>query len=379
MTSGGPEGESRTTHGLQSSTRDPEELRQALETWFRSDDPTARVTSLEVPEHTGMSSLSVMLDLAGDSLPRPERLVARLAPDTEAVPVFPSYDLEAQYLVLEHLGRSSAVPVPRLRKLELDPRHAGAPFFVMDRVEGLIPPDVMPYVFGSWLSEASRPDQRRLQDGALQALAAVHSVPLTAGLASRLAFEQPGATALHRHVASQRAYYEWCASDGVRASVLEDCFGWLEDNWPAPEAEATLSWGDARIGNMVFRDFQPVALLDWEMAGLAPPQVDLGWMVYLHRWFDDLAVTFGIEPMSHFMRLDDAVATYEAASGETVGDMVWYLFYAALRQGIVMFRIARRPIAFGQAAMPDDPNDLVMHRATLEAMLSGEYWASFGL
>jgi aminoglycoside phosphotransferase (APT) family kinase protein len=141
--------------------------------------------------------------------------------------------------------------------------------------------------------------------------------------------------------------------------------------------DVRLSWGDARIGNMVFRDFSPVALLDWEMAGLGPREIDLGWMIYLHRWFDDIATLMAIEPMRHFMRVPDAVSAYEAWSGVTVRDIRWYLFYAALRHGSIMFRVARRPIAFGQAVMPEDPNDLILHRSTLEAMLSGEYWAGF--
>jgi aminoglycoside phosphotransferase (APT) family kinase protein len=110
---------------------------------------------------------------------------------------------------------------------------------------------------------------------------------------------------------------------------------------------------------------------------VAPREVDVGWMIYLHRWFDDIAASFEIEPMSHFMRVPDAVATYEEASGVAVRHLRWFLFYAALRHGIVMFRVSRRPIALGQGVMPDDPNDLIMHRGTLEQMMAGEYWEGF--
>jgi aminoglycoside phosphotransferase (APT) family kinase protein len=264
-----------------------------------------------------------------------------------------------------------------VHRLELDTRPLGVPFFVMDRIDGDIPPDVMPYPFGSWLSEADRADQRRLQDGSIEALAGVHAVALPADLAARLAFRQPGSTPLERHVAEQRAYYEWCAADGMRSSVIEAGFSWLEEHWPTGVDDDALSWGDARIGNMIFRDFAPVGLLDWEMVGVAPREVDVGWMIYLHRWFDDIAASFEIEPMSHFMRVPDAVATYEEASGVAVRHLRWFLFYAALRHGIVMFRVSRRPIALGQGVMPDDPNDLIMHRGTLEQMMAGEYWEGF--
>ena len=44
---------------------------------------------------------------------------------------------------------------------------------------------------------------------------------------------------------------------------------------------------------MMFRDNEVVAVLDWEMAAVAPPEVDLGWMCYLHLFFQDLAVQLG--------------------------------------------------------------------------------------
>jgi aminoglycoside phosphotransferase (APT) family kinase protein len=364
--------------GLNTSTRDPAELRASMEAWLSTTNLGSRVTSLDIPEHTGMSSLSVMLEVDGDELAAPERLVARLAPDASSVPVFPTYDLEKQFLVLDHLAHHSDVSVPRVRQLELDPGPLGVPFFVMDRIDGQIPPDILPYPFGSWLSEASRADQRRLQDAALAALAGVHRVELSRELTTRLAFDREGGTALRRHVAEVRAYYEWCAADGVRSSVIEEGFLWLEEHWPAPGAdESVLSWGDARIGNMIFVDFKPVALLDWEMVGLAPREVDLAWMIYLHRWFDDIAALIDIEPMRHFMRVPDVVATYEAESGVAPRHLRFFLFYAALRHGAIMFRVSRRQIAYGQAVMPADPNDLILHRSTLEEMMAGAYWEGF--
>ena len=51
--------------------------------------------------------------------------------------------------------------------------HDGAPFFVMDRVAGRVPPDIMPYTFGSWLSQASRAEQARLQAASVGILAAL--------------------------------------------------------------------------------------------------------------------------------------------------------------------------------------------------------------
>ena len=130
---------------------------------------------------------------------------------------------------------------------------------------------------------------------------------------------------------------------------------------------------------MLYRDFTPVAVLDWEMAGLAPREMDLAWMVFLHRFFEDLAAQLELPGMPDFLRLADVATTYERASGHTPRHLEFFVMYAALRHGIVMSRVQQRSIHFGEAEMPDDPDDLVMHRATLEAMLDGTYWSKLDL
>ena len=74
------------------------------------------------------------------------------------------------------------------------------------------------------------------------------------------------------------------------------------------------------------------------------------------------------------MRVADVAASYEAASGHTPRNLDFYLVYAAIRHGIVMSRVQQRSIHFGEAEMPDDPDDLIMHRTVLESMLDGSYW-----
>ncbi|RZK94403.1 MAG: phosphotransferase family protein, partial [Rhodococcus sp. (in: high G+C Gram-positive bacteria)] len=140
---------------------------------------------------------------------------------------------------------------------------------------------------------------------------------------------------------------------------------------PSP---AVFCWGDARIGNMMFEDFRPVAVLDWEMAALGPRELDLGWMTYLHRFFEDIAAAAGLDGMPDFLRLDDLAALYEQLTGHTPRDLEYYTAYAALRQATIMLRIQERAIHFGQAVAPEDPDDMIMHRASLEAMLDGTYW-----
>ncbi|HXQ76504.1 MAG TPA: phosphotransferase family protein [Acidimicrobiales bacterium] len=359
------------------STRDRRELHDRLVGWLAGKVDHPRISELVVPESNGMSSETLLFDASwdDDGTPRTQSCAARLRPDPANVPVFPVYDLERQFRVMGLVAEHSSVPVPRTLWYEPDDTAIGSPFFVMERVDGIVPPDIMPYPFGSWLSEASPADQQRLQNASVRVLAELHDMDVTADDLAFLELDRPGDSALRRHVADSAAYYQWVAGEGARSPLIERAFVWLDDHWPTDEATAVLSWGDARIGNMMFRDFEPVAVLDWEMAAVGPREVDLAWMIYLHRFLDDLAVQIELPGMPGFMRLEDVATTYESFTGHTPRDLEFYTLYAALRHAIVMSRVARRSILFGEMEMPSDPDDLIMHRSTVEQMLAGSYWS----
>jgi len=355
------------------SRTDPVVLRNKLESWLQARPelgPDARVVDLTVPESNGMSSETVLFDVdPGNG--EIDHLVARIAPLEASVPVFPVYDMESQFRVMAEVA--GVVPVPAVRWLELDPAAIGAPFFVMDRVNGLVPPDVMPYNFGdSWVFDATPEQQRQMQDASVAVLAALHGIE---NPTERFAFLDPGGegSALRRHVASTRRFYEWVVEGQRRSPLIEACFERLEATWPTDESPTVLSWGDSRIGNTMYEDFAPVAVLDWEMASLGPCEIDLAWMVFLHRFFEDIAHVMELPGMGHFMQRADIESTYEQLTGHAPRDMQWHLLYAALRHGAVMYRVQCRTIAFGEGEWPEDVDDLIMHRAALEQMLAGTY------
>lgn len=361
------------------STRDPRTLRGQLEQWLAGTLPAAAepsIRALEMPSTNGMSSETVLFDASwrDDGQARHESMVVRIAPDPENVPVFPVYDLVRQARTMQLVAEHTSVPVPNVLWVEPDIAVLGAPFFVMQRVDGVVPPDILPYTFGSWLSEASTADQQRLQETTVAVLAELHAIPDAERALDFLALPGSGPSALRRHVAAQHAYYEWVVADGQRSPLLERCFRWLDEHWPAAEGPTVLSWGDSRIGNVMYRDFEPVAVLDWEMAALGPREVDLAWLIYMHRFFHDIAVDVGFPGMPELLRRDLVASEYEARTGYVPRDLDFFTMYAALRHGIIMFRIARRAIHFGEAAQPDDVDDMITHRRTLEAMLAGDYW-----
>jgi aminoglycoside phosphotransferase (APT) family kinase protein len=362
---------------MRRSSRDPEALRRGLERWLGDRlgaERRPRVVDVQATSANGMSSETVLFEARWDDGARDaeHQLVARLAPGDGDVPVFPSYDLSRQFEVIRLVGDRTSVPVPPVYWNEPDPTPVGAPFFVMGRVEGQVPPDVLPYTFGdNWLHDADRSDQRRLQDASVRVLAELHGLRASDEGFGFLHFDDSlGTTPLERHLAHTRAWYEWVVGDGVRSPLLDEGFRWLESHLPPDPEEPVVCWGDARIGNAMYRDFEPVAVLDWEMTCVGPRELDVGWMVYSHLVFDHLAATFGLAGMPHFMAPDDVAATYEQVSGHRLGDLRWYLTYAAVQYGIVFVRTGQRAVHFGEQAPPDDVDDFMHHRAQLADMIS---------
>jgi aminoglycoside phosphotransferase (APT) family kinase protein len=364
-----------STTEMHRSSRSPDDLARRLEAWLARRVPGARIASLNATAANGMSSETVLVDVDHDG--GAERLAVRLAPDAGDCPVFPVYDLAAQFETIRLVAELTDVPVPNVRWLEPDPGAVGTPFFVMDRVDGEVPPDVMPYSFGdSWVFAATPDEQERLQRSTLEVLASLHGID---GAAERFAFlerSEPGDSHLRRHVAHTRAWYEFATVDlAARSPLVEQLFARLERTWPATESSATLSWGDARIGNVMYRDFAPVAVLDWEMAGIGPRELDVAWLLYAHRIFDDLAHAYGFPGMPQLFRVDDVAREYESLTGHAVRDLEWFGTYAALNYGIVFLRTGCRAVRFGERDLPADIDDLIINREPLERMLDGTYWS----
>ena len=186
---------------IKKSTRDLETLRGALEAWLAERLPTDAkpvISDVSNPSENGMSSETLLFDARWlDNGERVEgSFVARVEPDPDDCPIFPFYDLEGQYKLLAYVREHSAVAVPVVRWLELDASHLGAPFFVMERAEGRVPPDVLPYTFGSWLTEATPEQRRRLQDTSVGILADLHAIDASDPELDFLDFDLPGNTPL---------------------------------------------------------------------------------------------------------------------------------------------------------------------------------------
>lgn len=367
------DGRPRTT------TRDLAALGQVLAPWLgeklRADElPTVAVSG--GPTGAGFSSETVLFDAewrrSGEA--HSGAYVLRLPPPADAYPLFPRYDLARQVTAMRLVGERTRVPVPDVPWFEADSSLLGAPFFVMERIDGVAAADMPPYVLGSWISDASPAEQAAAESGVVRALADIHGAQVgdTAGDFDFLEFDITGNTALRRHVANQRVYYDWIREDR-KFRLIEDVFDFLADTWPRTEGPAVVSWGDSRVANVLFRDFEPVAVLDWEAVALGPRELDLGWLVFFHQYFQRIARRLGKPGMPGFLAPDRVLAAYTAATGYAPQSFDWYVAYAALRQALTSIRVSSRAVHFGERDMPADPEDLIIVRSELEDVLAGRF------
>jgi aminoglycoside phosphotransferase (APT) family kinase protein len=304
---------------------DPTAMAERLAAWWDERmAPGATVTEVTAPEGSGMSSETLLFtiepkdaDPGGNGA---ERYVARLAPlASQQFPVFPEYDLELQRKVMQTVAAHTEVPVPEVLAHETDDSWLGSPFLLMRRVDGIVPSDIPPYTMAGWLFEGTEEQQRTLERSAVQVLARLHALtPETHDLAF---LDRPkfGAGALDQHLEYQRWYYDW-ARDGETVPLIERTFAALDKTRPA-EGPTVLNWGDSRIGNMMFRDFVPVAVLDWEMAALGPAEVDVAWMIFMHRFFEDLTRRYEMPCLENFFQRDRVAEIYFEESGREVRDL----------------------------------------------------------
>ena len=270
-----------------------------------------RVVSMAHAEG-GMANETVLVDLGPDSA----GMVVRLPP---LQATFPDYDLEPQAAV-QNVVAAAGVPAPAPAVVERNPDWIGCTFLAMPRVNGDIAGPAP--VFDPYVREAGEDLQRRMHDALIDTVADVHAVPWQAqGLGALL-----GGTSLRDALARWAAYVEW-SSQGDPLPALTVALEWCRAHMPA-ERDPVLLWGDVRLGNLVFDgERSVVAVLDWDLSSLGPPEMDLGWHFGLEFM---MAKLFG-QTVPGFPERAGAVERYEAASGTVVRDLDWHEVFALVR------------------------------------------------
>ncbi|WP_075743786.1 MULTISPECIES: phosphotransferase family protein [Actinoalloteichus] len=236
-----------------------------------------------------------------------------------------AHDMGREFRVISAL-RATPVPVPDALLLCRDEAVVGAPFFVMEFVDGLGALDV--------------PELRALgADGAaligrelVDRLVALHSVDQEqVGLGD---FGRP-AGFLDRQLRRWRTQLE--SSRSRPTGTLDALHAELGRELPRSQA-STVVHGDYRVDNTIFGpDKRMRAILDWEMATLGDPLADLGMLlVYGRRAPLDGNAPVNAATVPGFPTESDLVEGYAAASGRDVEGLAWYVGLGFFKLAVIM-------------------------------------------
>jgi aminoglycoside phosphotransferase (APT) family kinase protein len=329
------------------AVQDPETYREFLEPWMTAQQPEVeglRVHDVDMPRATGFSNETVFFSATGSEAGRrrTRRYVARIEPrdgglfpiQTEACAV----SARTQHRIMQVIGETGVVPIPPLLPYEGDVSVLGRPFFVMEFVEGVIPADVPRYSQAGFLVDDATPAERtRMVKSGVETLAALAGIDWQKAGLDWLDVKGNAKPSLADQLEIYRDYVERELSDREHP-VLQRGLDWLDAN--APDAPVGLSWGDSRLGNIIWQDYRCAAVVDWEAVSLCPPEADIGWWVMFDRQsFDDLDAP----RLEGFPTREEMVALWEAGSGRVVADTIdyWEIF-GAMRFCAIMIKLADR-------------------------------------
>jgi aminoglycoside phosphotransferase (APT) family kinase protein len=306
--------------------RDADEMGRALHSWLSRQlfGQSLETLSVAAPSGHGFSNDTVMVDATVDGRCVP--LVVQAAPTGPGL--FPEYPIGRMAAIQRDLRDHSDVPIANVRWFEADSSVLGAPFYVMDRIDGLVP-DESPtsYHRSGWVFDATAQQRRQMWLSMLDAMGRLHRLDVATHfpylMASRWGMSLDADPAAER-VRQWRNFTVWACETGSPPRQLMDAWDLLAKTLPALPDRLSISWGDAKLGNIMFRDFEVAALLDWELCGVGAAEEDLTGQLAVDAVLASISPTARIDG---FLSHDDTVTAYqEILQRDLVGTEWWYVF-----------------------------------------------------
>jgi aminoglycoside phosphotransferase (APT) family kinase protein len=307
---------------------------QILARWLGERMPGARdvsVHDLAFPQGAGMSNETILFRArwTADGRAHDEGLVVRVAPSL--VTLFKDADLRRQFDLLKSLHDGGHVRVAEPLWFEADESLLGKPFYVMRRMDGRVPISFPGYNRAGFVFDATPAERAVVWRTGLEELCRIAVTPVSA---CRM-LDQPGlgATGFEQHLAYWRDSCRWAQADA--SPFLLAAEEWLEKRRPRTTPDG-LSWGDARIGNMMFgADFRLMGVMDWEQASLGGPLQDLGWWLY----FDKIHSTWsGVPRLEGLGTRQETLDLWRELTGYDPSDVEWYEVFAGYKLAVIMTR-----------------------------------------
>jgi aminoglycoside phosphotransferase (APT) family kinase protein len=288
------------------------------------DDALGDRAPLRVTPMTGGGSCEVFAIDRGAA-----RWVLRRAPRHASSAT--AHDVLREFRILDAI-KDEPVAIARPVVACADDAVFGTPFYVMERIDGK---PVLQSVPEAWA--AAPTTHGRALEELVDALVAIHAVDWRAcGLGDMDHSGDYVSRQLTRWLTQLDSY------GGRDLPAARRISGWLDSHRPTEQASA-LCHGDYKLDNVLFAlDAPPrlLAVVDWEMAAIGDPLVDLGWALIFHPGPEG-TMRLGVakEPTFAVAELPsraELVARYAARSGRDMSAMGWYDVFARWKLAVVL-------------------------------------------
>jgi aminoglycoside phosphotransferase (APT) family kinase protein len=248
-----------------------------------------------------------------------------------------AHDMAREHRIISALAGSD-VPVPPALALCEDADVLGAPFYVMNFVDGTVLTDE------NDAAVLSLDARRRVSEGMADLLVTLHDVDVDAvGLGDLAKREDYVARQLKR----------WLGQFGQvktrEIPSIERAHALLVDNIPEQQG-ATIVHGDFRLGNVIAGDDGEIrALLDWELCTLGDPLADVGYLAICWPENDrESAAMWGPNRLPGFLSKAELLDRYATASGRSASNFAFYVSLAYWRLGCILEGVYSRSLAGAQ-------------------------------
>ena len=314
----------------------------ALAAWAR-DAGVALEPPLSISVITGgASNLTYMVTAATGS-----RVVLRRPPLNSVLTG--AHDVAREYRIIAALRSDTVVPVPSAIALCTDTDVIGAPFYLMDYVDGVVLHDERQVA-----SDVPVTRRRAIANAFVDALTVLHAVEpertALAGLARRDGYITRQLRTWDR---------QWQASRTRELPVVDEVHRRLCRDVPIQQADAIVH-GDYRLDNVIIDDHDEVAaIVDWELCTLGDPLADLG--VLLAYWYeaDDAFRPLPNAPTAAggFPTRDELVIRYARASSLDLSELAYYVAFGCWKVAVILEGVHGRQLAGAYGAVQEVGDD----------------------
>jgi aminoglycoside phosphotransferase (APT) family kinase protein len=298
---------------------------EALESFLNQHFQTKGITVQVEQFPSGYSNLTYLISFGEHNL------VLR-RPPRGAENISKGHDMGREYKVLSHVyPYFNRCPKP-IAYCE-DTAIIGTPFFLMERVKGII-------IRAQDTLDWGETQVKLWSENMVHTLAELHSVDVA--YVSEIGKAEGY---LARQIEGWRKRWEKAKIDSV--SSMEFAGNWLQENLPTTEPSATLIHNDFKYDNVVLNPENPTeikAVLDWEMATMGNPLSDLGIMLsYITEAQDNPALlAFNLKPQKGALSRQEVAELYAQKTGRNIDNIVYYYAFGTFKLGVIAQQIYYR-------------------------------------